>query len=258
MILLLSPCCFIGIMINFEDYYINCPSCLSTLAGKLIHAETVNQALLFSDGKTLNDNFMVIPQKMVRCPACGHLFWIEDLKPPIISKTTTNTNVYPWNTWRFYGCNFENLKGKLALIKHYQVFLSKRNYDPKKEIYLRRTLWWAYNDLHRYYYRTNISEYFSKKCSFVAWLKFRKTQKTGRKIFIDNQEGFNKNLNRLISLIEKFEPENSLELIELYRENGDFDKAKVILAKIPRRTHFISTLEKEVKKRNKNVFIVAG
>lgn len=245
-------------MINFEDYYISCPSCLSTLAGKLIHAETVNQALLFSDGKTLNDNFMVIPQKVVRCPACGHLFWVENLNPPVISATVTGTNAYPWKTWRFYGCNFDHLKGKLALINHYHVFLSKRNYDPKKEIYLRRALLWAYNDLHRYYYRTNISEYFNKKCSFFAWLKFRKTQIIGRKIFKEKQEEFGKNLLRLISLIEKFEPENSLELIELYRESGQWDKAKVILEKTPRRTHFISTLEKEVKKKNKNVFIVAG
>ena len=49
-----------------------------------------------------------------------------------------------------------------------------------------------------------------------------------------------------------------LEIIELYREMGEYDEAQRILDTIPRRTHYIAHIEKEVKNRHDFVFLVAG
>ena len=49
-----------------------------------------------------------------------------------------------------------------------------------------------------------------------------------------------------------------LEIIELYREMGEYNEAQKILDTIPRRTHYIAHIEKEVKRKHDFVFLVAG
>jgi hypothetical protein len=50
----------------------------------------------------------------------------------------------------------------------------------------------------------------------------------------------------------------NLEIIEIYRQLGDFENAQRLLEQNTRRTHFISTIEKKVEERDDLVFVVSG
>ena len=56
---------------------------------------------------------------------------------------------------------------------------------------------------------------------------------------------------------EEYEAVN-LDIIEIYRQLGEFENAKELLEQTTRRTHFISTIEKKVDERDDLVFIVSG
>ena len=156
-------------MLKYDSFYFQCPHCQAWLEGRNLKAEMVNQAILYSDGKVLNDNLITTPQKMIMCPSCGHSFWVEHPEEPFITYEKPDAEVYSWNTWRFFGISFSDNKGKMALINHYKTFLKKSHYDPKKEIYLRRFLWWAYNDLHRNHQHVRLKYLLNGFMSFGVW-----------------------------------------------------------------------------------------
>ena len=56
-------------MLKFDSFYFQCPHCQAWLEGRNLKAELVNQAILYSDGKVLNDNLITTPQKMIICPS---------------------------------------------------------------------------------------------------------------------------------------------------------------------------------------------
>lgn len=245
-------------MIKFEIIYFKCPKCDAAFEGRLLRREMVNESILYSDGKILNDGYNVQPQKMVICPSCGHTFWVED-----VAKHATHDKpegfCYTWNTWRFYGCNFSTIRGKLVLIGHYREFLRKRSYDPKKEIYLRRLLWWAYNDLYRNYDEKRIKYWLSGKMSYGVWSKNRRKILDGMFLFNELEKGFSDNLKRLAELIEKHAPdEDRLTLVEIYRELKMFDKAKSFVDPITRRTHYVAGLVQNLKRKRHKVYKVSG
>ena len=55
-------------MLKYDSYYFHCPNCHAWLEGRNLKAEMVNQSILYSDGKVLNDNLITTPQKMLMCP----------------------------------------------------------------------------------------------------------------------------------------------------------------------------------------------
>ena len=180
-------------MLKYDSFYFQCPHCQAWLEGRNLKAEMVNQAILYSDGKVLNDNLITTPQKMIMCPSCGHIFWVEKPEEPFITYEKPDTEVYSWNTWRFYGISFSDNKGKMALVNHYKTFLRKSHYEPKKEIYLRRFLWWAYNDLHRNHQHVRLRYWLNGFMSFGVWHCNRKMILEGEKLFIKNYKDFTSN-----------------------------------------------------------------
>ena len=224
-------------MLKFDPYYFQCPVCQAWLEGRNLKSELVNEAILYSDGKILYDNLITTPQKMVLCPSC----------------------VYSWNTWRFYGVSFTNNQGKMALIKHYQYFLKKSSYEPKKEIYLRRLLWWAYNDLHRNFHYIRWKYLLNGFMSYGVWSAYRRMMLEGEKLFLKNLKDFNANLNRLLVLLEKHPEEQiDLELPEIHRELRQFDVAREMLDQATSRTHFTIEMIKRSKWKDARVFMVTG
>lgn len=246
-------------MLKFDPYYFQCPNCHAWLEGRNLKAEMVNEALLYSDGKVLYDNYITTRQKMVLCPSCAHTFWIENPVEPLITIEKPDAYVYSWNTWRFYGINFSDNKGKMALIRHYLTFLQKSHYEPKREIYLRRLLWWAYNDLHRNHQHIRIKYFLNGFMSFGVWRCNRNMILEGQKLFLKNLSGFNDNLKRLLFLLEKHPEEQiDLELPEIYRELRQFDKVKELLDAKGSRTHFINEMARHAKWKDSRVFMVSG
>ena len=84
-------------------------------------------------------------------------------------------------------------------------------------------------------------------------------------LFEKCREYFNENLRNLINLYKlRYTPDDeeyesvNLDIIEIYRQLGEFDEAKKLLEQITRRTHFISTIERKVDERDDLVFLVSG
>ena len=85
------------------------------------------------------------------------------------------------------------------------------------------------------------------------------------KLFKEYHDDFKENLRILIDLYKlRYTPDDeeyesvNLDIIEIYRQLGDFENAKALLEQTTRRTHFISTIEKKVDEKNDLVFLVSG
>jgi hypothetical protein len=52
------------------------------MEGHLLISSMVNQSILYSDGKILNDGYITENQKMIVCPACSHWSWVEKYEEP--------------------------------------------------------------------------------------------------------------------------------------------------------------------------------
>lgn len=252
-------------MIKFDTFYIQCPRCKSWMEGHLLISSMINQSILYSDGKILNDGYMTENQKMVVCPACGHWSWIDKYDEPYITKVRPNETYYTWNSWRFYGVHFESNEGRLALVNHYKNFLTKSDYSIDQEIYFRRLMWWAYNDLVRNKYQAGVDRYTSKEMSFKVWYRNRRKIMSGLKLFEELHDDFVDNLSKLVNLLkDRYVPDNeeyestNLDIIEMYRQLGDFDSAKRLLEDTTRRTFFISRIEEKVAEGDDMVFLVTG
>ena len=101
--------------------------------------------------------------------------------------------------------------------------------------------------------------------SFKVWYKNRKKILEGMELFRKCREHFDENLRILIDLYKlRYTPDDeeyesvNLEIIEIYRQLGDFENAQYLLDQNTRRTHFISTIEKKVEERDNLVFVVSG
>ena len=246
-------------MLKFDPYYFQCPNCQAWFEGRNLKSELVNEAILYSDGKILYDNLITIRQKMILCPSCGHTFWVENPQEPFITLEKPDGAIYSWNTWRFFGINFSDNRGKMALVKHYQQFLKKSSYEPKREIYLRRLLWWAFNDLHRNFHYVRWKYWLNGFMSYGVWSAYRRMMLEGEKLFIKHSKEFSDNLNRLIALLEKHPEEQfDLELPEIYRELREFDKVKAMLENASSRTHFTNEILRHSKWKDSRVFMVTG
>ena len=246
-------------MLKFDPYYFQCPNCQAWFEGRNLKSELVNEAILYSDGKILYDNLITIRQKMILCPSCGHTFWVENPQEPFITLEKPDGAIYSWNTWRFFGINFSDNRGKMALVKHYQQFLKKSSYEPKREIYLRRLLWWAFNDLHRNFHYVRWKYWLNGFMSYGVWSAYRRMMLEGEKLFIKHSKEFSDNLNRLIALLEKHPEEQfDLELPEIYRELRQFDKVKAMLENASSRTHFTNEILRHSKWKDSRVFMITG
>ena len=252
-------------MIKYDTFYIRCPKCGAWLEGHIVKSEMVNKSILYSDGKTLNDNYITEPQKIIQCPSCSHWFWVNEYKEPVVTYTKPTVPYYNWNHWRFFGVHFNSVEGRLALVEHYKQYLQAIGNDRDKELYIRRLMWWAYNDLVRNNYQMHLPYLLSGKMSFNVWRKNRIKQIKGRLMFRKLHDEYLENMKALLVLLKgRYTPDDEeyeasiLEIIELYREMGEYDEAQKILNTIPRRTHYIANIEKEVKKKHDFVFLVAG
>ena len=202
---------------------------------------------------------------MIVCPACSHWSWVEKYEEPYITKTKPKETFYTWNSCRFYGAHFVSNKGNMALVNHSRNFLNNGNYNIDQEIYFRRLMWWAFNDFVRNRHQISIDCYTSKEMSFKVWYRNRKKILEGIELFNKCRDHFNENLRNLIDLYKlRYTPDDeeyesvNLDIIEIYRQLGEFENAKALLEQTTRRTHFISTIERKVDEQDDLVFLVSG
>lgn len=235
------------------------------MEGHIVRSEMVNKSVLFSDGKTLNDTYITEIQKLIICPSCSQWLWVEKYEEPIVSYKKPDAPYYNWNNWRFFGVCFSKNAGRMALKEHYQRALDVVKGDIDKELYLRRLMWWAYNDWVRNNYQGKLKYLLSGQMSFNVWRKNRLKLLEGRLLFRKYHAEYVKNMKALLVLLKsRYTPNDEeyessmLEIIELYREMGEYEEAQKMLDTIPRRTHYIAKIESEVKKKHDFVFLVVG
>ena len=246
-------------MTSFELFYVQCPCCGAWLTGKKAKAETINQSVLYSDGMVISDLFPVNPQKLVCCPGCSHAFWLEPHHEHPKVEGINDMGPYAWGSWRFFGANLDENRGRMALIRHYLRILDQlKPFAPEQEIYLRYALLWAYNDLYRHSKEGAVGRLIRSHSSMRVRLSQYLFHREGIRLFLAHQNGFIRNINRLIALLEQNPPDDLVQLVELYREAGEFQKAKDLLKSVPRRTHYINRLMACIKESDKKVFRVAG
>ena len=126
-------------------------------------------------------------------------------------------------------------------------------------------MWWAYNDLIRNRYQINIERFTSKEMSFKVWWRNRKKLLQGIEIFLMHHNDYVDNLGKLVDLLkDRYTPDDeeyeatNLDIIEIYRQLGDFNSAKDMLKVTSRRTYFISAIEEKVDEKDDLVFLVTG
>ncbi|MBK9292263.1 MAG: hypothetical protein IPM52_11645 [Bacteroidetes bacterium] len=250
-------------MSAFQYFVICCPACHSRLSGVKINPEEVQYSELYSDGLMLCDGLMAEEQKLISCPACAHLFWAPTVEKHACDADTCETDqtIYPHGSWYQFGCNTSNCDGKIALIEHYRQLLQCiRPLNSELEIYLRKKLLWAINNLIRQRSEASISQLLSGKSSFAHWRASRRNQTRQNLAFMGYRQLHISNIQRLIELLRSNEEreQNRLFLCELYREKGNFSKCLEMVRQLKRSTHFLTLIEEKARLHNSFVFKVAG
>ncbi|MDP3442612.1 MAG: hypothetical protein Q8T08_07080 [Ignavibacteria bacterium] len=255
-------------MTAFSDYFFSCPNCHAVMAGKKHNPDAIKSSILFSDGKMMCDALLVEDEHIINCPSCAHVFWLnenksfENEKDVIVSlKDSSNslTEVYPFNSWYQFGCNTTKAEGKKALIDHYlKLLVYLKPYTQEQELYLRKSLLWAINDLIRYGFRNRFRDILSGNCSLNSWRHERPDILLQRLTFKKLAPEYKTNIQRLTELIKNSKDYDKLVVAELYREKGEFEKSIELIQQINRSTYFVSLILEKAKKRNSLVFQVAG
>ncbi len=218
---------------------------------------------LYSDGKMLCDDFLAEPQWLVCCPSCSHVFWRsknqEDHIPEV--KIADSGSVYPYSSWYLFGVNVRQTAGKKALIRRFEKYLLMlRPLMPEQELYLRKSLLWAINDLVREKQANDFFALFKGKTHFRSWRRIRHQLLTEKLLFHTYSKVYNDNIKRLIELVRSF-PEKEADkvyLAELYRLKGNFARSTEVLDKLNRATYYAHQIRLRVGKKNPAVFKVAG
>ena len=253
-------------MNSIHTFYIKCPVCEAELAGKLHESLGINCTELYSDGKMICDELLSEPQLIVQCPSCSHIFWKDETVSLTVSdensdQGTHKVAIYPYSSWYLFGTNPNRSQGKIALIQHFTQLLSYlRPLNSKQEIYLRKSLLWAYNDLIRRNYSFTFLDFLKGKISYGTWRHERNHRLKEKFYFLKYTLSYKSNIKRIIDILRSAQDKevDKVYLAELYRLKGNFDKAIEILNELNRSTHYVTMIRSKALKLNSTVFKVAG
>ena len=264
-----------------ELLYVECPNCKKWHA----HSELTSYPILgnlecWSDGKCIRDETLEYSSMpFSKCTKCENFFWFEDCRkiedyeirrhidPPndefvekqlVVEFLKENLEDYQENNLdlnyppsHWYWGNISAL-----LIEDFiKILENTDNLLPDKEIYIRTKLWHYINDLVRF------SDNF-----FMQILKNDRKKTTYNKTQYKEYEKTRlENLIRLAEQLRKVEEveyeASEISLIEIERELGHFDKAKLLIENIdPINVHknkvFIKKSLELITKKSTKVFIV--
>ena len=176
---------------------------------------------LYSDTKSITPMSPESPL-ISKCSNCGSIMWIYKL--PLINS----------NKWiELHGkTDWTDLKliDFISFSDCLQIIDQKLYESDDEEIFVRKYLLWSFND------------------------RVRK----GTDLFVDSndEDVWRGNINRLIELLDFENPDNRILLTELYRNIGEFGKAKEVLSSIVKSPYswLKKYYRKEIKNKNKTMF----
>ncbi len=251
-------------MRGFFTFYYDCPACKAVLSGKQHDMLGVNCTELYSDGKMICDEYLSAPQLLVRCPSCSYLFWTKDPNHCSEEKMTTpvdKTSVYPYSSWYLFGANTTRSLGKFALIKQLEKAIATlRPLNADQELYLRKQLLWAFNDLVRITYKSGFWSFLKGELSFSAWRHVHRQRLREKLFYVWRSDTYKSNIKRIIELIRSSADKevDKVYIAELYRLKGNFSRSIEILDELHRATHYANLIRERATKKNPAVFKVAG
>ncbi len=244
-------------MTSFNRFIFSCPQCSAQLCGKRLKTDAAYFTELYSDGKMISEGIVFTDFQAVVCPSCAHAFWLENEKTELQDTEVADYLVYPFQTWYLFGLDRNTPEGIRAMITRLQMLVNiLKPYTNEQELYLRKLLLWAYNDLVR------IDEEYTP--SFfkqpLAYLSEKRKRRKNLKAFQAYRQEYVANISRLIELlrIEEDKAANIAFIAELFREKGKFAKCLEILDKAMVSTHYLSEIHERASKENALVFKVAG
>jgi hypothetical protein len=228
-----------------------------------LNPEGVHYSELYSDGKMICDGLLAEDQKLISCPACAHLFWLphQEVRPLDTEAIMKDQTIYPFSSWNQFGCDSTLFEGKIALIEHYHHLLHCiRPLGSEVELYLRKNLLWAINDLIRQRSETRLIRLLTGRSRLANWKAGRRRQIRQNIAFFEYHKIHTSNLQRLIELLRSNEDRemNRVFLCELYRQKGNFSKCLEMVGQLRRSTHYLALIEEKARLHNSLVFKVAG
>ena len=207
---------------------------------------TVHRSENYSDGKT---EFGVPASKDISiCTACRLPFWREDGRLPGDPDWEEHGDLGSVMDLHDLEWIFDDDRDEKT-IAFYKDLLDDGFADTdEREIFLRIRIWWSVNDLVRH-----LSTWRSAR-NLRMLRAIMKHKRESLSLFESYRELFDQNLERLIFLYIKGDDADLLYLANMYRESGNFSKAREILNKVERKSGAWRKVKRKVGKKDRKVF----
>jgi uncharacterized protein with PIN domain len=200
--------------------FYKCPHCERiTMLGSISSGNTFG-AILFSDGK-LDAPMLMEFTRIVKCKKCGTFYWLQN-------KNKIEEYVFEeeadWNN--------VDMALFLSLSEYIEALNLKIYTNENEQKYLRKMLWWAFNDRIR-----------ESENLFIAK---------------NDKEVYESNCIELIKLLNKNNTEERIMTAELYRNLGNYTECNTILETIEEQEYIWikEMLKKECAENNSKVIVL--
>jgi len=233
-------------MTTFHPIILECPKCSTLMSAYELMSYTVHRSENYSDGKT---EFGVPASKDISiCTACRLPFWREDGRLPGDPDWEEHGDLGSVMDLHDLEWNFDDDRNEKT-IAFYKDLLDNGFADTdEREVFLRVRIWWSVNDLLRH-----LSSWRSARNLKMLRAIIKHTREASS-LFESYRELFDQNLERLIFLYIKGDDVDLLYLANMYRESGNFSKAREILDKVERKSSSWRKLKRKVGKKDRRVF----
>lgn len=175
-----------------------CPRCGATVYQRQLWSGNTLGARYYSDRKREAPMLPAFPS-FSKCPKCGELFWVRDLKP------SEDPDAPQWGPSEAY-LDLLDLEDSVR-------FLEEKNETGLPEFNVRTQIWRLYNDRIRY----RVDQRTRAENEAALWKSDA------------DKERWRKNLERIGELTKEIAPDDATFQAEIARELGRFDEAVAIL-----------------------------
>ena len=183
-------------MVLGPNYIYKCPNCGNLLTrGSLVSGNTFG-AKIFSDGRRIAPMLPEFPD-LIKCKKCDTIFWLSKLKE-IGTDESGNKRVS--------NCENADQAAFLDIEDYFKALSDNFAEDIQEELFIRKRIWWAYNDRKR----------------------------DGKIQFVDENDEikWRENCNDLIYLLDQSDINQKIMTAEIHRNLGNFEDCINIIQSI--------------------------
>ncbi len=235
-----------------------CPLCQNKMSAYELTSYHTYSATSYSDGYTENNPPIPFNQKVNWCAYCDKPFWRADAQviDPYLEDHNSNTKSEDWPSVKdAHDLPFRlesDLNNRLAI--YYNELLESGFADTiHKEVGLRIEIWHIIN--HNYRYRQYGFTKLLVKGRFREFLYRLKRSLPEVTLTTKIKHLFNNNLEKLAAILHPQTADEYLMLAEIYRELGEYKKAKQQLREFEITENKVtSSIRKAIRWRRKRVF----